>query len=80
MCGSRYRGFKSNRGKIPKGVWHLGGVALVRHTKMDISQSFLSFNFCVVVDLDVMDKLGQNSKSVVAPRERDTCEYKQKWV
>ena len=33
MCGSRYRRFKSNKGKIPKGVWHLGGMALVRHTK-----------------------------------------------
>ena len=34
----------------------------------------------MVVDIEVMDKLGGNSKRVVAPRRCGTCEYTIKWA
>ena len=39
-----------------------------------------SFKFCVLVDIEVTDKLGKNYKRGVAPRGRGTCEYTLKWA
>ena len=48
--------------KKSKGVWHLGGVALVSiHSNGHNSVIFVprSFKFCVVIDMEVKDKLGK---------------------
>ena len=37
----------------------------------------MSFKFCVVVDIEVTDKIGFFSKRGVAPRGCGTCEYTQ---
>ena len=47
--------------EISKGVWYLGGVALVSihlngHNSVILAPR--SFKFCVVVDIEVTDKLG----------------------
>ena len=39
-----------------------------------------SFKFCVVVDTEVMDKLGKYSKKGVASRGRGTSEYTLEWA
>ena len=38
------------------------------------------FQFFVVVDIEVMDKLGKIFKRGVVPRGRGTCEYTTKWA
>ena len=56
-------------GKNQKGVWHLGGVALVSiHYNEHNSVIFAprSFKFCVVVDIEVTNKLENISKRGVA--------------
>ena len=39
-----------------------------------------SFNFFVIVAIEVTDKIGKNSKRGVAPGGRGTCEYTLKYA
>ena len=65
-----------------KGVWHLGGVAIVvihlNGNNLVIFESRTS-KFCMVVHIELQQKLAKKFKRGVAPRGRGNCGYTLKW-